>query len=387
MIFKPFDTDKIKTARSEKERRGFENEKQTAYLIDFELRDSKNYAVLHDLRFEYNGRSAQIDHLIIGQNFIFVVESKFFGGNLEIGKDNWVVDYGSKKYSIPSPVKQNERHIKVLQEIIDQEDIFQKNMIIPSIVNIVLISNKTIIKGDRPKEVVYADSFRDKMKSSIVSWILRNPLALFSIKSNFPLQDFPKICGKMLRFHKPIERSTSTQGDTDPAIEDKSAQEPLAGKTEEILQQSEPVRELSTTHPDDEVLCAALKKTRRHLAHETGVAMAHHIFNDNTLREFVEKRPRNKTEMLAIGGVGEVKFERYGKQFLEIINPDLVRNIPSPNPLSTIHEDLKIEELKCDQCGSIMVYRKGKPGQTDFYGCSTYPKCRHTVKIKPSEEQ
>lgn len=379
MIVKSFDTDKIKASRNDKERRGFENEKQTAYLIDFELRDSKNYAVLHDLRFEYNGRSAQIDHLILGQNFIFVVESKFFGGNLEIGKDNWVVDYGSKKYSIPSPVKQNERHIKVLQEIIDQEDIFQKNKIIPSIVNIVLISNKTIIKGERPKEVVYADSFREKMKSSIVSWILKNPLALFSIKSNFPVQDFPKICGKMLRFHKPIERNSSYQSDTDPTIEDEPAQETAANEIQEMVQQTESIQD----RPDDEVLYTALKKTRRHLAQEAGVTMVHHVFNDNTLQEFVAKRPRNKTEMLAISGVGEVKFERFGKQFLAIINPERQQMQQATNIPQSSADPVQI---LCDRCGNPMTYRKGKAGQTDFYGCSTYPKCRHTVKIKTTEE-
>lgn len=380
MIYKPFDTDKIKTARSEKERRGFENEKQTAYLIDFELRDSKNYAVLHDLRFEYNGRIAQIDHLIIGQNFIFVIESKFFGGNLEIGNDQWIVNYGHKKFAISSPVKQNERHIMVLQDIINRENIFPKGKIIPTIMNIVLISNKTIVKGERPKELVKADSFRDKMKSSIASWIFKNPLALFSLKSEIPVQELPKVCRKLLIFHKPIEREPVMQNEVEPDV------------IEEILPQQEeiPATTIETDkdfeNADDDILYKALIKTRRHLAHESGALMVHHVFDDDTLKRFVTDRPRNKTEMLAIKGVGEIKFGRYGNQFLEIINPEPLRNISTPDPSPRVHEDIKSEELQCDRCGSIMVYRKGKPGQTDFYGCSTFPKCRHTVKIQISEE-
>lgn len=381
MIFKSFDTEKIKTARSDKERRGFMNEKDTAYLIDFELKTSEEYAVLHDLRFEYNGRTAQIDHLIVGRNFIFVVESKFFGGNLEIGNDTWIVDYGSKKFSIRSPIRQNERHIQVLQEMIDREDIFPRNKIIPTIMNIVLISNKTIIKGARPKEIVYADSFRDKMKSSIAGWILKNPLALFSMKSNFPVEDFPKICEKLLRFHKPIERIHDNQTVIDE--EQTVPEDPNISTSEtETPAAEDKVFDLTS----DEVLYTALKKTRRHLAHENGAMMVHHVFNDDTLQEFVTKRPRNKTEMLAIRGVGEVKFERYGKQFLEIINPEQI-HAPTPSPLSSQSAaEEKPESLVCERCGSQMLHRKGKPGQTDFYGCSAYPKCRHTIKIKSAGE-
>ena len=60
-------------------RSGERGEKEAAYHIDFQLKDAKNYAVIHDLRLEHNGRVAQIDHLIIGRFFdVFVIESKNF---------------------------------------------------------------------------------------------------------------------------------------------------------------------------------------------------------------------------------------------------------------------------------------------------------------------
>jgi ATP-dependent DNA helicase RecQ len=43
------------------------------------------------------------------------------------------------------------------------------------------------------------------------------------------------------------------------------------------------------------------------------------IFPDTTLREMAARLPRDREAMLAINGVGQVKFERYGQQFLEII--------------------------------------------------------------------
>ncbi|MCK4442649.1 MAG: HRDC domain-containing protein, partial [Sulfurovaceae bacterium] len=43
------------------------------------------------------------------------------------------------------------------------------------------------------------------------------------------------------------------------------------------------------------------------------------VFSDKTLKELSITMPSNKIGMLAIHGIGEVKFERYGKQFLELI--------------------------------------------------------------------
>ena len=43
------------------------------------------------------------------------------------------------------------------------------------------------------------------------------------------------------------------------------------------------------------------------------------VFSDKTLKEMASYLPTNKIQMLQINGVGEVKFERYGKEFLEAL--------------------------------------------------------------------
>ncbi|MDD5391070.1 MAG: nuclease-related domain-containing protein [Gallionellaceae bacterium] len=48
-------------------RAGNKGEQESAYFIDFENAAHKNRVVLHDLRFEVNGRVAQIDHLMINR--------------------------------------------------------------------------------------------------------------------------------------------------------------------------------------------------------------------------------------------------------------------------------------------------------------------------------
>ncbi|MCK4441410.1 MAG: RecQ family ATP-dependent DNA helicase, partial [Sulfurovaceae bacterium] len=43
------------------------------------------------------------------------------------------------------------------------------------------------------------------------------------------------------------------------------------------------------------------------------------VFSDKTLKELSMTMPTNKIDMLAVHGIGEVKYERYGTQFLELI--------------------------------------------------------------------
>ncbi|MDX8354540.1 DNA helicase RecQ [Cognatiyoonia sp. IB215182] len=69
---------------------------------------------------------------------------------------------------------------------------------------------------------------------------------------------------------------------------------------------------------EDAPLLSALKAKRRYLAEQAN-APAYIIFNDRTLIEMAEKRPRNLDEMAQIGGVGAKKLESYGQAFLEVI--------------------------------------------------------------------
>jgi ATP-dependent DNA helicase RecQ len=45
---------------------------------------------------------------------------------------------------------------------------------------------------------------------------------------------------------------------------------------------------------------------------------AYIVFSDKTLLEFAQKLPQNKEEILDVNGVGEVKYERYGEDFLAL---------------------------------------------------------------------
>ncbi|WP_412507112.1 DNA helicase RecQ [Roseovarius sp. SYSU LYC5161] len=70
---------------------------------------------------------------------------------------------------------------------------------------------------------------------------------------------------------------------------------------------------------EDAPLLSALKAKRRALAEAQGVP-AYIIFNDRTLVEMAETRPRTLDDMARVSGIGAKKLNSYGKAFLEVIN-------------------------------------------------------------------
>jgi len=68
----------------------------------------------------------------------------------------------------------------------------------------------------------------------------------------------------------------------------------------------------------DTELFETLRALRFEIAQEHGVP-PYVVFGDKTLKEMAAVRPQTKAQMLEVNGVGEVKFERYGAQFLVLL--------------------------------------------------------------------
>ncbi len=68
----------------------------------------------------------------------------------------------------------------------------------------------------------------------------------------------------------------------------------------------------------DQDLWEALKAKRKDLADALGVP-PYHIFHDATLMEIMQSMPTNEADLLAVSGVGAVKLEKFGEDFLAVI--------------------------------------------------------------------
>ena len=69
----------------------------------------------------------------------------------------------------------------------------------------------------------------------------------------------------------------------------------------------------------DKDLWEALKAKRKELADGLGVP-PFHVFHDATLMEMMQSMPSNDADLLGVNGVGEVKLEKFGADFLGVIN-------------------------------------------------------------------
>lgn len=77
----------------------------------------------------------------------------------------------------------------------------------------------------------------------------------------------------------------------------------------------------------EETLFDALRQLRSKIAQKENVR-PYLIFSDKTLNEMVQRRPVSLAEFSEISGVGEIKLEKYGKVFVELIR--FVLKLPKP---------------------------------------------------------
>ena len=101
----------------------------------------------------------------------------------------------------------------------------------------------------------------------------------------------------------------------------------LRGEARLLLRRDEEkhlTRSASTAHatllaaPVNHHLWEALRQLRKQLAEEQGVP-PYVIFQDAVLLEMVKQRPRNRSDLRGLSGVGETKLQRYGARFLAVI--------------------------------------------------------------------
>ncbi len=70
---------------------------------------------------------------------------------------------------------------------------------------------------------------------------------------------------------------------------------------------------------DENEIFGALKIKRMEIAKKLNIA-PYMVFHDKALISMVKLMPRNKAKMLEVEGVGEAKFEKFGKEFLKVLS-------------------------------------------------------------------
>lgn len=224
-------------------RAGAKGESEAAYEIDFHHKASRNWAVIHDLRLEHQGRVAQIDHLIVHRTLdIWVCESKHFAEGVAINEHGEFAGfYGGRPFGVPSPIEQNRKHIAVLQAMLGSSIVNLPTRLgiplRPTYRSVVLVSKAARISRPKAKvegleSIIKTDQLRALIEKSIDGESVASTLLSISkIVSPETLEEF---CKQVARLHRPISFNWAAKfgldapESNDVARSDSRARAPLA---------------------------------------------------------------------------------------------------------------------------------------------------------------
>lgn len=282
--------------------------------VAFELNNSYlPIIVLHDLRFEHDGLSAQIDYLIITTKFCLVVECKNLFGNLEVNSRGEFIrelefNGKRKKEGIYSPVTQNVRHMEMIKvlRLANKKNPLMRVALEKSFGElhksvIVLANPKTVINLKRaPKEIKDQIIRGDQLIAHIKKLLRENKDLASSEKDMYEMADF------FVGLHKenPVDYTAKYLLEDNVEVRDKAV-EALPDQVEIDI----------TETP----LYQALKQYRYEISKAEGIK-AFYVYNNLQLEEVIAAMPRNLDELKKVSGFGEVKCEKYGEAILRIVD-------------------------------------------------------------------
>lgn len=273
---------------------GLAGEKQVLYEL---LHSGIGMYILHNVSFEYKGKSAQIDFVVITARCTYFIECKNFIGNITINsKGDFVRTYMKNNRKVTegtyNPITQSKRHLEIIkEENYDNANILYK-----------MNFEKTF------------DSFHDYIVvMANPKTIINDKYAPKNIKERLVKADQIIECLKRLetkrdpfRFEKDIKKVA------DVYIE--------SNKEKSLLKSFIAEYEKENIKDDNkETIRAELKKYRLQKAKSLNYK-PYFIFNDQTLEEILSIMPRTLTDLKKISGLGDKKIEFYGQDIINIIN-------------------------------------------------------------------
>ena len=273
---------------------GLAGEKQVLYEL---LHSGIGMYILHNVSFEYKGKSAQIDFVVITARCTYFIECKNFIGNITINsKGDFVRTYMKNNRKVTegtyNPITQSKRHLEIIkEENYDNANILYK-----------MNFEKTF------------DSFHDYIVvMANPKTIINDKYAPKNIKERLVKADQIIECLKRLeskrdpfRFEKDIKKVA------DVYIE--------SNREKSLLKSFIAEDEKENIKGDNkETIRSELKKYRLQKAKSLNYK-PYFIFNDQTLEEILSIMPRTLNDLKKISGFGDKKIEFYGQDIINIIN-------------------------------------------------------------------
>lgn len=158
--------------------KGYFGEKSVSFFLS--RLDPGKYKVIYNIMLKIDGRTSQIDHVVVSNYGIFVIETKNYNGWI-LGNeydDYWTQVIYKRKEKLFNPIKQNYGHIQALKNVLSEYQELnyisiitfttKADLKVKTKTNVVYTANllKTIRKYD--KETV-SDSVKEKVYKKLLS--------------------------------------------------------------------------------------------------------------------------------------------------------------------------------------------------------------------------
>lgn len=116
--------------------------------------NEREYFVISGVVLKYQGKTRELDHIIVGNDVIFILETKAFGMSgsengsnkavLTIHNDNWVLHKNGHDKTLKSPTEQVTQEAALMKEIIENPFIDIKPVVVLANPSLVLEKKETL---------------------------------------------------------------------------------------------------------------------------------------------------------------------------------------------------------------------------------------------------
>ncbi|MBD2189077.1 nuclease-related domain-containing protein [Pseudanabaena mucicola] len=202
------------------EQAGYCAESQLAFYLKREFKDDPQFLIFNNLRFKKDEDVCQIDHLILYQYGIVIIESKSVTTRVEVNElGEWKRWFNNDWQGMPSPIFQAQRQGKFLKDYLEDhvESLLNKMLFgmqshftkMPIDV-LVAISDSGIINrpaNDKLDIVCKADQVPEKIKAIASEYRKKSSLFNLSLETAYELnkEEISKISKFLLAHHQPVK--------------------------------------------------------------------------------------------------------------------------------------------------------------------------------------
>lgn len=115
----------------------------------------EEYRVINNLLIKQGNKTTQIDHVVVSEYRIFVIETKHYRGWIygDANREYWTQNIYGNKYDLWNPIHQNQGHVRALRRVLTD--------IPPSVfISIVTFSRQASLDIRNSENVIYWDELK-----------------------------------------------------------------------------------------------------------------------------------------------------------------------------------------------------------------------------------